>query len=126
MKEIKLNYLALIPGALWSWILLWIPTGIEALKIYFSKYTYDDKQIIVKSGVLHQNQYSIPFYRLKDVQSSKNIIEDLLKVGKITLYDKEKVLELKYIERPDEIANELRNLMLETRKNGDVKVAELL
>jgi membrane protein YdbS with pleckstrin-like domain len=126
MKEIKKNYLALIPNALWSWILCFIPTGIEALRIYFAKYTYNDEQIIIKTGVIHQNQESIPFYRLVDVKSNKNIIEDLLKVGKITLYDKNKVVVLKYIENPDEVANELRNLMLTTRKNGNVKVAELL
>lgn len=126
MKEIKKNYLALIPNALWSWILCFIPTGIEALRIYFAKYTYNEEQIIIKTGVIHQNQESIPFYRLVDVKSNKNIIEDLLKVGKITLYDKNKVVVLKYIENPDEVANELRNLMLSTRKNGNVKVAELL
>lgn len=124
MKEIKKSYLALVP-TLWSIIIFFIPTIIEAVRIYFAKYTYNSEQIIIKTGVLHQEQLSIPFYRLKDVQSSKNIIEDLLKVGKVTLYDKEKILVMKYVEKPDEVANELRELMLAKRQNGDVKVAEL-
>lgn len=126
MNEIKKNYLALVPSALWSWILCWIPTCIEAIRIYFTKYTYNDEQIVIKTGVLQQNQLAIPFYRLTDVQSSKNIIEDLVGVGQITLYDKNKIVVLKYVEKPDYVADKLRELMIETRKSGDVKVTELL
>ena len=125
MNEIKKSYLALVPSALWSWILIWIPTGIEAIKISFAKYTYNDEQIIIKTGVIHQNQVSIPFYRLKDVQCTKNIIEDMLKVGSITLYDKDKTILLKYVDNPDTVANNLRELMLKEKKDNDLKVIEI-
>lgn len=124
MKEIKVTFKSLIPTAIWSIILLWIPFMIDAIRILFVKYTYDEEQIVVKTGVINQVQEAVPFYRLQDVKAEKNILESIFNVGKITLYDKNKTIVLKYVENPDDVANDIRELMLEKRTNGQVQVSE--
>lgn len=59
MKQIKTSYFSLIPTAIWSMVLIWIPAIKQALEIYFSKYTYNNDNIIIKKGVIKQEQLSI-------------------------------------------------------------------
>ncbi len=126
MEQIKTTYKALIPSLCWSWILAFIPTGIKALDIWSKKYTYDENQIIIKTGILHQKQESIPFYRISDISATQNIIDSALKCGDITIFDKTKIRKIEYIENPDEIATKLRNLVFAARKDTETKAMEIL
>lgn len=125
MKEIKTSYWSVLPTALWSIILLWIPAIKQAIDIFFTKYIYNDDNIIIKRGIIHQEQLSIPFYRLNDVQSNQSIIGQLLKYGTITLYDKTKVITLKYVNNPEIIANDMMNMMIKGKKDNDLKTIDL-
>lgn len=116
MNEIRTNF----KGSLvWSWILACIPTAFIYLWCKCAKYQYDDEQIYIKTGILKQSQTSVPFYRLKDVQSSE---VPGLKCGSITLIEKEKTITLKYVDNPNEEANKLRKIMLEAKKKNGLNV----
>ena len=124
MKEIKTSYWALLSTAIWSWIVLFIPTIIQALNIYFTKYTYNDDNLIIKRGIIKQEQLSIQFYRLMDIQANQSIIGQLLKYGVITLADKDKIIKLQYVHNPEVIANELRDIMVKVKKENGLKVMD--
>lgn len=125
MKEIKTSYLSLVSTLLWSWILAFIPSIKEAIEIYFCKYEYNNDNLIIKRGFLKQEQLSIAFYRLTEIKSNQSILGQLLKYGTITLYDKNKIIILKFVENPDLIANELRDMMIKSKKDNGLKINDL-
>ena len=125
MKEIKTTYWSIIPSLIWSWILIFIPSIKQAIDIFFTKYNYNENYIIIKRGIIHQEQLSIPFYRLADIQSKQSIIGQLLKYGELTLFDKGKVITLKYIYNPNIIANNMRDMMMKEKKESKLQTIDL-
>lgn len=125
MKEIKTTYWSLISTLLWSWIIIFIPSIKQAIDIFFTKYNYNEDSIIIKRGIIHQEQLSIPFYRLVDIQSNQSIIGQLLKYGTITLFDKGKTITLKYVYNPDIIANDMRDMMIKEKKENGLQTIDL-
>lgn len=125
MKEIKKSYLSLVSIAIKSLILLFIPVPIQAVKIYFSKYTYNNDTLIIKTGVFKQEQTSIAFYRLQDIQTNQSLFGQILKYGTITLYSKDRIVTMNYVDNPENVANELRELMIKSKKENGLKVTEL-
>jgi hypothetical protein len=119
MKQIKTTYLALLP-TWWSFIILFIPTIIKAIDIYFTKYEYNNENLTIQKGFLTKKQINIPFYRISDILAEESIFT----YGKIKVIEKEKTLYLDYIDRPTQISTELRKYV-DSAKDKSVKVIEM-
>lgn len=86
----------LIIGILYS-----IPTMLLILIIplcyYFilrnCKYYYNDKNLIIETGVFNKEQRIVPLYRIINITARDNIF----KFGKIYIRDKEQTIILKYV-----------------------------
>lgn len=74
---------------------------------YATEYTLTDSRIIVKSGVLRTKKSYMPYSTIQDVNTSQSILDRIINVGTISLYNAydNNQLELSNISNPSEVEN---------------------
>ncbi|EAC8464699.1 PH domain-containing protein [Listeria monocytogenes] len=121
MKEIKPSYAGIIPSLLWSWILIFIPTIITAIKIAGTKYVISDTQLILSTGLINSKQESIDLYRIKVVTSNQTAFG----YGNINIVDQDSMTYvLRYITDANDIANFIKEKSQNARKDQNISVIE--
>lgn len=122
--EVKKDWRGIIPSLLWSWILAWIPSIIIAINIYLTKYELQSNGTLLhKSGVIRQRYTNIDLYRVKNASAEINLISG----GKLILTNSDGSIQvLPYIKNADQIANVIRGLVNEQRKEQGVSPIEML
>jgi len=116
MHPIKTTYKPMWLSLVWSGVLAYIPTIVYAVRISTTKYSYNDNNIIIQTGVFTKQQNTIPFYRISDIQAQKNIFG----YGKVTITDKMGVTTLRAIANPLEAAHNLRLIREQAQKQSNV------
>ena len=104
MRPIKTTYKPMWLSLIWSSILCFMPSVVYAVKIATTKYSYNDNNLVIQTGVFTKRQNTIPFYRISDVQAQKNIFG----YGTVIIADKMGVTTLRAIARPLEVAHDLQ------------------
>ena len=124
---IEKSYFSLIWFALWSWILLFIPLLVRFLNIYTRKYTYDNKNLYVREGVLNKNSISIPLIKIESVRSTSNIIGN----GTITIGTNTRgantagMQSLNFISKVEQQRNKLSNTIDKIKEESNIKVVDI-
>jgi len=116
MRTIKTTYKPVWLSLLWSYILVWIPTIVYAVKIATTEYSYDDKNLVIQTGVFTKHQKTLPFYRITDIQARKNIFG----FGAIVVSDKMGAVVLHAIANPLESAHVLQELKEQAQTHANV------
>lgn len=116
MKKVNISYIPVLTSIVWSWILFWIPSMIKALSIYNLSYMYDEKNLIIKKGIINKEQQTVPFYRITDIKADQNVFN----YGNIIIQEKSKTVVLKYVSNPLTVSEELREVWESARKNENV------
>lgn len=123
---IKKSYLSLLWFVLWSWILIFIPLLVRFLNIYTRKYTYDNKNLYVREGILNRNSISIPLLKIETVRSTANIFGN----GTITIGTNTKganlagMQTLDFIKKVEQQRIELSNALDKIKEESDIKVVD--
>ena len=97
-------------------LLSFIPTIVYAVRISTTKYSYNDSNLVIQTGVFTKKQNTIPFYRVTDVQAQKNIFG----YGMITVSDKMGTTTLRAIAKPLEVAHSLRLIREQAQNHSNV------
>lgn len=121
MKEIKLSWAGLIPSLLWSWILIWIPSMITAVKIATTKYTITGNQLTITTGLLNKRKEGIDLYRIKNVSSNQSVFG----YGNIHITDQNNVTHvLQYVADSNNISGMIKDHAQTARKEQNIRVHE--
>lgn len=121
MHRIEKSWLAIIPSALWGWILMFIPTIIQACRIAGVSYVISENQLLVTKGLLNKSQTSIDFYRIKNITSRQNVFG----YGTIAIVEQGgATTELHYVGNPNQQTELLRNRVFSERKDQNIRVVE--
>jgi putative membrane protein len=72
----------------WGWelvaLVLTVPTGIIALvQCLAFRYRFDDRELVIRSGVLFRNERHIPYARIQNIDAVQNILHRLLHVAEV-------------------------------------------
>jgi len=116
MRPIKTTYKPVWLSLTWSMLLSFIPTIVYAVRISTTKYSYNDSNLVIQTGVFTKQQNTIPFYRISDIQAQKNIFG----YGKVTISDKMGVTTLRAIAKPLEVAHSLRLVREQAQNQSNV------
>lgn len=118
------DWRGLIPSALWSWILCWIPSLYVATIIYLTKYSLQGSGVLqYKTGIIHQRYINIDLYRIKNASAEVSLISG----GKIILTNNDNSTQiLPYVKNADEIALKIRDLVNQQREQKGVKPFEMM
>jgi len=116
MHSLKTTFKPMWISLLWSYVLCFIPTIIYAISVATTKYSYDDKNLIIRTGVFTKNQKTIPLYRITDIQAQRNIFG----YGKITIADKMGSTVLRAIATPLETAHALQAMKEQAQGQSSV------
>jgi len=116
MRPIKTTYRPMWLSLIWRGLLSFIPTIVYAVRISTTKYSYNDSNLVIQTGVFTKRQNTIPFYRISDIQAQKNIFG----YGKVTISDKIGVTTLRAVAKPLETAHSLRLIREQAQDRSNV------
>jgi membrane protein YdbS with pleckstrin-like domain len=102
---------------LWSWTII-VPL-IQYLKIRFTIYQLFPQTIVLKTGILSQSIDNIELYRVRDYSIEKPFLLRFFGLGNIVLITTDKSMGnfmLHAIKEPENVYNQIRNLVESSRK----------
>jgi membrane protein YdbS with pleckstrin-like domain len=102
---------------LWSWTII-VPL-IQYLKTRFTIYQLFPQTIVLKTGILSQSIDNIELYRVRDYSIEKPFLLRFFGLGNIVLITTDKSMGnfmLHAIKEPENVYNQIRNLVESSRK----------
>lgn len=109
--------------------ILWADTKrILGMPISFTKYRVDENRLYCKRGFLKVETDELLLYRIMDIRSSQTLGQRIFGVGTVVLFCTDKtsgVLELKNIQKPDQVRRFLSDLVERRRTETGVKGREI-
>lgn len=117
------DWRALIGNACWSWILIWIPVAIEALKISRTSMRLDGGVLQYATGALSKRYTNIDLYRVRSVAATDSVFTG----GKLIIQNSDGSQEtLKYVRNAGELSGRFRTLIDAEREKHRIHTRENL
>lgn len=106
------------------WIIVPI---VKIISLSAKNYKITDQRIIITEGILSRKENEVELFRVRDLSVKQGIMQKMFNVGDITVRSAEvsqSTLFIKGIENAYEIREQLRNSMLQSRKDNNVRISE--
>ena len=107
---------------------VWIIVPVaKIISLSAKNYKITDQRIIVTEGILSRKENEVELFRVRDLSVKQGIMQKMFNVGDITVRSAEvsqSTLFIKGIENAYEIREQLRNSMLQSRKDNNVRISE--
>ncbi len=87
----------------------------------FTKYTVDEKKILINSGFFKSIEDEILLYRIMDMSLSRTLLQKIFRLGTITIYSQDKtspILTIKNIKN----VNNFKNVLSEAVENDKIRL----
>ncbi len=79
--SIEIDRKPVLWSLIWSWILIFIPTALYALRLAGLSYTLTDDSIIIRTGLMSKKTEHVELYRVRNVSTASSAFSG----GKVVL-----------------------------------------
>lgn len=101
--ETKLNILPVVLSALWSWMLLFIPTLLLIMRYLHTEFAVTNKRLVIKHGTFSSNTTEMPLDKVNNTSYSQGILGKMFNYGTVSFVTSGATMPFKFVANPKEL-----------------------